>query len=146
MAKPGNYNSWFERKVEKVNCSNMGENGLQGEDKVRRNSFQVEDKVKEKLEILKERVGTAVTSTYHGAPTPWAKHHAEHHRDGKVEMTTQVRFVARDPVELSIAEALLISRAVGRERDNGSVTDEARKVPRELLNKRDELSASMSLL
>ncbi|KAL7669754.1 hypothetical protein ACOME3_004701 [Neoechinorhynchus agilis] len=56
MAKPGNYNSWFKRNVEKVDVSNMGENGLQGEDKVRRNSFQVEDKVKEELEILKERV------------------------------------------------------------------------------------------
>ncbi|KAL7668034.1 hypothetical protein ACOME3_008752 [Neoechinorhynchus agilis] len=78
--------------------------------------------------------------------TPWTKHQAELHRDGKVEIITQVRFVARDPVELSIAEALLISRAVGRESDNGSVTDEASKVPRESLNKRDELSASMSLL
>ncbi|KAL7676272.1 hypothetical protein ACOME3_002528 [Neoechinorhynchus agilis] len=56
MAKPGDYNSWFKRKVEKVDGSNMGENGLQGEDKLRRNSFQVEDEVKEELEILKERV------------------------------------------------------------------------------------------
>ncbi|KAL7676274.1 hypothetical protein ACOME3_002530 [Neoechinorhynchus agilis] len=56
MAKPGDYNSWFKRKVEKVDGSNMGENGPQGEDKVRRNSFQVEDEVKEELEILKERV------------------------------------------------------------------------------------------
>ncbi|KAL7674481.1 hypothetical protein ACOME3_000760 [Neoechinorhynchus agilis] len=56
MAKPGDYNSWFKRKVEKVDGSNMGENGPQGEDKVRRNSFQVEDEVKEELEILKEMV------------------------------------------------------------------------------------------
>ncbi|KAL7673213.1 hypothetical protein ACOME3_008081, partial [Neoechinorhynchus agilis] len=53
MAKPGNY---MKGRVEKVDGSNMGENGLQGEDKVRRNNFQVEDKVKEELEILKERV------------------------------------------------------------------------------------------
>ncbi|KAL7677608.1 hypothetical protein ACOME3_003843 [Neoechinorhynchus agilis] len=97
--------------------------------------------------IARVYIGKTETPLHVLTRPPWVKHQSRFNPGGQgTKISTAVKYQARESLELSLAEALLIPIGLisGIEQhDNREETTDVRRVI--VLNQRDELSSSLNL-